>query len=308
MSARLIRPLDSIEVSAIPLLIYGPPGVGKTSIAQTAESPVTLDFDKGIHRSQIRKDAFQFDSWQDVLEAGEQGEFRPYKTLVVDTGGRALDLLTLAVLADNSKNGFGGVLSQQGWGHLGRRFSAWVKLVTSWGKDLVFVCHQEEDKNAADQTYFKPDFPGKMAYKEIHKSFDLIGRVFMDGRKRYLDFSPRDNAVGKNAAGFDPIETPDLSRSPTFLADLILRAKLAIGKTAEASAATAKAVEQWTKFLGNEPDANALNDELRGLSSLPGGAKVQAWALIQNYAKRQGWTWEKDAKRFTATVEEGAVA
>ncbi|MGD9713782.1 MAG: ATP-binding protein [Thermomicrobiales bacterium] len=316
---RLIRPFDSIEIQSLPVLIYGPPGIGKTSLLQTADSPFTLDFDGGIHRSANRRDAMQFDSWSEVLKVGEEGYhqdgeelvgpmFDPFKTLGIDTGGMALEKLIPEVLRDSAKNGYSGNLSPQGWGVLGSRFVNWMRTVRSWGKSVVMVCHQAEDRNASDQAYFRPEFPGKMAYSYVHKSFDMIGRIYQEGHKKILDFSPRENQVGKNAAGFPPVEIPDLHKNPTFLADLIVKAKLAIGKTAEASAATSKAVGQWIQFLATMPEPNELNDELRGLAQLPTGAKVQVWALIKSHAEKRGFIWDKDAKRFSSQQTEEVQA
>jgi hypothetical protein len=298
LSARLIRPLDVIEVATLPVLIYGPPGLGKTSIAQTAEAPITLDFDKGIHRAANRRDAYQFDTWEDCLKSGEDGDFQAYKDLVIDTGGRALKVMIPEILRENPKNGSRGNLSPQGWGVLGSRFTNWMLTVRSWNKNVVMVCHQAEDRNASDLAYFKPEFPGKMAYTEIHQSFDMIGRVYHDGRKRLLDFSPRDNQVGKNAAGFDVIEVPDLHRHPTFLADVILKAKLAIGKTAEASAATAATVAHWTTWLAKDHDLHAFNLHLDDIGQLTNGVKRQVWTLVQRHAEKRGWKFDKKAKVF----------
>lgn len=93
MSVHLIEPTQTIPVDFVPVLIFGPPGCGKTSLAQTADEPITLDFDRGIHRSFNRKKAARFDRWPDVVEAMDRGLFNDYRTIVVDTvtplrGGR----------------------------------------------------------------------------------------------------------------------------------------------------------------------------------------------------------------------------
>lgn len=304
MSARLIRPLDVIEVTTLPVLIYGGPGVGKTSVAQTAENPCTLDFDKGVHRCQNRKDTYRFDAWQDVLDAGEDGTFGPYKTLVIDTGGKAISAVIQAVLKESAKNGYGGVPSQQGWGQVGRRFAGWVETVCSWGKDLVMVCHEDEGTNAADQVFFKPEFPGKLGYKAVQQNFDVMGRIYYRERKRYIDFSPRENSVGKNAGGFDVVETGDVHKNATFLADLIAQAKRHVGKTAEASAAVTATVAHWTTWLGEEHPLDVFNVGLADLAQLKNGVKRQCWVLIQRHAEKRGWRFDAAGKKFVAASTE----
>src|SRR5262249_49074512 len=154
---------------------FGPPGCGKTSLAQTCLNPLTLDFDQGVHRSFNRKRAMRFDTWADVEEAGREGKFKAYDTLIIDTGGRCLDTMIPEVIVGKKNSGPGG-LSPQGWGVLGSKFTAWMKLVRSWRKQVVMICHQSVIEDESGNQAVIPDMPGKMALKEIHKNFDLIGR------------------------------------------------------------------------------------------------------------------------------------
>ena len=47
---------EPLVVETVNILIYREPGSGKTSFVNTAESSLTLDFDKGVHRTDFRKD------------------------------------------------------------------------------------------------------------------------------------------------------------------------------------------------------------------------------------------------------------
>lgn len=308
MAMRILEPTDLIEVKFVPILIFGPPGCGKTSLAQTAANPLTLDFDAGIHRCANRRRAAQFDAWNDCVKAGEDGAFADYQTLVIDTGGRALDKMIPAILAESAKNGWAGNLTPQGWGVLGSRFTTWMKTVASWGKDVVMICHEAEATNAGGNPYFLPDLPGKMSYKEVHKSFDLIGRIRHEGKRRLLDFSPSENSVGKNAAGWEPIVLPDLHKHPAFLADLIKDAKARIGKTAEQSAAVAAKVAEWVAWLARCSDVDVFNKALPDIALLTGSAREQVRELCIRHAKAKLWAWDKEAKTYRAEQPKEAVA
>ncbi len=308
MAIRVIEETDLIEVRFVPILIFGPPSCGKTSLAQTADNPFTLDFDDGIHRCQNRRRAAQFDTWADAIQAGSDGLFADCQTLVIDTGGRALDKMIPQILSENPKNGYNGNLSPQGWGVLGSRFTTWMKTVKSWTKDVVMVCHEAEAANAAGNAYFMPDLPGKMSWKEIHKSFDLIGRIRHEGKKRILEFSPTESSVGKNAAGWNQIELPDLHKHQTFLADLLKDAKSRIGKTAESSAAVAAKVKEWSDWLAKHLDLDNFNATLPDLAALSGSVKAQVWELVKRHAKTRGWTWDAAAKEYKVSQPTEAVA
>jgi hypothetical protein len=308
MPAKLILPEDVIDVTFVPVLYYGPPGLGKTQIAQTAANPITLDFDKGAHRLRLdRGPVMQFDNWTEVTQEGEKGTFSKYQTVVIDTGGRALDTIIPDVLAENPKNGYRGNLSPQGYGVLGNRFITWLKVVSSWGKDVVVVCHQETDKDNAGNTVCCPDFPGKMALKEIYKRFDMIGQLRHAGgderKGRYLDFNPVEGRIAKNAAGFEPVRVPELADAPTFLADLIADAKRRIGLTAKQSAELAQAVEPWAervRDLAGEESPEGLNAVYLAVkqAGLKGVAKKRVWALLTDHAAANRWHHDPKTDSF----------
>lgn len=300
MAAHLLEPTDVIDVSNLPVVIYGPPGSGKTSLLQTAKNPITLDFDKGIHRSFNRKRAMRFDTWQDLIDTQEKGDLDGYDTWGIDTLGALLDSLAATIKAENAKNAQGGGLSIQGWGVLGNRFGQWIRAAVGKGKDVVMVCHEEEDKDVAGNRYLRPSLPGKMAYTIVHRLVDLMGHIAYDGKRRLLDFNPTDQAIGKNAAGWEPIALGKLEEQPTFLADLLDDAKRKIGKTAEASAELARTVSHFTDWLTAKPDLAAFNTGLAELSGLNPAAKRQAWLVVQRYAEASGWVLPKGSKAFVA--------
>lgn len=96
MALRITRAADPIKVERINMVIYAAPGLGKTSLAFTADAPLLLDFDRGSYRAANRQDVVQVESWADV--AGMTGDdLAPFKTVIVDTAGRALDTLAVDI-------------------------------------------------------------------------------------------------------------------------------------------------------------------------------------------------------------------
>jgi hypothetical protein len=298
MAIKAIEETDEIRVEHLPIVLFGAPATGKTTLAQTAENPITLDLDKGVHRCANRKRAFRFDTWQDVIDAGVQGLFRGYKTVIIDTGGRAIDMILPEVVGENSKNGFRGAPSPQGWGVIGSRFNGWMKSVLSWGLDVVILCHEKEAKGEGDTPYFRPDLAGNMAWNELHKSIDVMGRIKYEGRNRVIDFRPGENQVGKDAAAFGSVPLPDLHQQTDFLARLIASAKEKIGKASRQDAEALRAVKTYRDFLAAKPSVDALNGALPEINELPEPVKKQVKKMVADHVKARGWEYDKPAGRF----------
>jgi hypothetical protein len=103
MASTWINETDVIEVSNPPVLIFGDPGAGTTSLANTAPNPVTLDFDTGAHRSGFRKKVVRFQMWEDVLADQRAGKFDPFDTIILDTVGTLLGYIIRTIMAANAK-------------------------------------------------------------------------------------------------------------------------------------------------------------------------------------------------------------
>jgi hypothetical protein len=134
--------------------------------------------------------------------------------------------------------------------------------------------------------------------KEIHKAFDMIGRLRWEGRSRVLDFSPSDSQLGKNAAGLDLIEVGRPEASPTLLADVIEEAKKAIARTAAVSAEVAKAAGEWQARLAGVTSIDSLNAVAPDVGKLAGPAKTQVWNLVLQHGKSLAAEFDKAAKKF----------
>ena len=51
----IVKANQNFPARPVVMLIYGVPGVGKTSLSNTAENPVLVDCDRGADRAVIRK-------------------------------------------------------------------------------------------------------------------------------------------------------------------------------------------------------------------------------------------------------------
>lgn len=308
MAVQVYDESDVIDVKFVPVLIFGPPGSGKTTISQTAEGPVlTLDFDKGAHRSFNRKKVVRFDAWPEVLTFQRGGGFDGAKTLVVDTIGRALDCMVPVVKELSAKNRGPSGLSPQGYGVLGGMFADWIKSVRDSGKQLVLLAHEKETESPGGQTIVKPDLPGKMAWSELHKWTDLIGYLRYEERRKFLDFNPSELApCCKNAGGFEPIPVPRLEQEPDFLAGIIRSARDAIGRTAQRSAELARAEREVGDWLATDPNLEEFNAKLPEFGKYANGVKKRVWDMLLAHVAKADPAVEFDPKAKKFVMKGGA--
>jgi len=297
MALKIIKASDVITVETIVMTLFAVPGVGKSTLGYSAANPLLLDFDRGAHRALGRKDTGQFECWEEV-EGMEQSDFDPYDTIVADTAGRALDLLAIKLCGENTKWGRNGNLTLPGYGELKSRFLNWLKLLRSWGKDIVLIAHSEE-KMKGDDMIERLDITGG-SKGEIHKSSDAIGRLYLSNGQRMLNFSPTDSAYGKNPAGFDVLAVPDYEDDQNFLAQVITDTKSAMNTMTAEQEAVAKIMCEWKTRCAGADTPEEFDLMLVEVDGLATNAKENIKRLIWAASQDHGFTFDKRSKKFKA--------
>jgi hypothetical protein len=191
----------------------------------------------------------------------------------------------------------------QGFGTLKSRFAQWQAFLRSLHKDLVLICHMDEQKNG-DETQERIDAQGA-SRNEIYKSSDAMCRIRLNGKdERYLDFDPRQGGFGKNPAQLPKIAFPDPRQNPRVLADVIAQIKTAINGMTAAQAEARKAEEEWSRAIAEAKTA----DDFNGLVALGRERKYgkPLMAMLADPAKAAGLHFDKKAAQFVAA--EQAVA
>lgn len=308
---RIIKATDSIPVDHPVFLIFGQPGILKTSLAYSAKDTLLLDFDRGAHRAINRRDTLVIDSWADVADLLEHQEVLvPYATIAIDTVGRCLDVMTADIIRETPKYGPNGNLSMQGWGVLKKRFQAFMATLRTLGKDVVLIAHDKEDKDG-DTRVVRPDIAGG-SYGEVMKVSDFVGYAYMAGKDRVLDFNPTDRWIGKNPAAWSPLKVPAPAKATAFLAELIDQGRAALGHISDASAQVTQQVDTWRGKIAGLNTASELNTQIPLIKAITSPLlQPQVAKLLMDRSEALSIQFDKAKKVFmTPNVElpEPAVA
>ena len=191
----LIKKASELEIpSTLKLMIYGQAGMGKTTFALSAPSPLLLDFDDGVKRVNLEhlKDTVQIKTWQDVQKVLQE-DLSAYKTIVIDTVGKMMDLIITYKCGTRQPR-------VQDWGGINQEFNWLTRAVSSLDKNIVFVAHRDT-RREGDETVFIPALREKN-YNKIVTELDLLGYMEMraeNGQQhRTITFDPTSRNDGKN--------------------------------------------------------------------------------------------------------------
>lgn len=187
----------------IRMLIAGYPGIGKTTLALSAPRPLHIDADFGIDRVEprYRVPYIQPMSYQELLDDLKPENLSDFDTLVFDTGGKLISLMSLWAIKQDPKYGQrDGSLSLKGYGFVGREF---VRLMDycfyELKKNIVLVFHAVEEKDG-DNTRLRIKVEGQTK-NNVWEPMDLGGFVEMSGNDRTIGFSNCERYFAKGTRG-----------------------------------------------------------------------------------------------------------
>lgn len=316
MAFKLIRNDEPLPARNLIILLFGEPGVSKTSLSFTAEDPVLFGFDaKGLDRAIGRKDAILFEKWSDCMEYLDSGEIErnKYKTAIIDTGGAMLDnFMAPHILGMNEKYGNGaGGLGLSGFGVLKSTADAFFTKMEQKGLDLIFICHSETEKEGDNMIRY-PKMTGGARDILVQKA-DLIGYMEMRNNKITLEFSPTQRHSGKNCARFPLLEIPhfenEAEKFKSFMGSIIIKqTKDHMRKQNEAQLRALKVVNDLKDRIAAIDSIEALEKVIAEIDPLSPVYKAQA---LQFFHKKYAEIWAgqhfnenvKTPEDFTALAE-----
>ena len=304
MPIHIVPAREPVVIRQLTMLLYGQPGVGKTTAAMTSNAPLLLDFDGGIHRAAISGPRVDAKNWTDASNITPE-EIAEVDTIVIDTFGKALQALTehIAATTTGSRKA-DGELTVQGWGRLRRQFNAWLRSLHQMNKDIIILAHSEVF-NQGDQTAERPLAPGG-AKNDVYQMCDQIGLIYnladrnSEGGMRQIMWDPTDTAIGKNSGELEPTAIPPVSEDTQFLSRAIADIKANINRRSLVNQSVSMANRELRTSLGEMTTADQLTEAANRMRAE--NRPVTERRMLTARAQELGYAYHRESGAFIPTA------
>lgn len=301
----IVKPSEmKFEGKKLFIIVAGVPGIGKTTLALSAPKPLLIDLDKGVDRveTRYRTDTDVVSSYEELRSDLEKADLSPYETIVIDTGGKLLEMLKPVVIARDQKNAqTNGELSLKGYGAVKKMFNEFVTFVKSLNKHLVMVFHATEVADG-ETTKLRIRMEGK-SRDEVWDSVDIGGFMEMRGNKRTIGFSNCDRYYAKGTHGIHGVyDIPTLANgnNNTFLTDLINNVINDLTSENKEFTEYQELMRVLLPHITSADNARLLNkayDEVKKANHKL-TSKNELWNALNERAKALGLEYDKDRNVF----------
>lgn len=291
----IIKANQSFPARPVVMLIYGVPGVGKTSLANTSENPILVDCDRGADRAVFRKDTLVCTRWEDII--AEKETFKEYKTVIIDTAKACLDdfLYDYAVRTDDASKRN----KLKAYGMIGDCFKQFVAYLRSINVDLVILAHAAEDKDGDDRV-FSPSVTGQ-SKDLVQRIADQIGFLsYGADNSRVLHFQKNHRIVAKDTARLGDIIIPDASDPAyaTAMANIISATKTRIQERTNAQNEALEAIKVAEDAISKVTDGPTADEALAAINACPGADVPALKKKLGAATKKLNLKFDKASGKF----------
>ena len=302
------RPNELKSNSTIKMLIYGNPGIGKSTLALSTPNPVLFDFDGGVHRvnGAFQCPTLQVSSWDEVIQALEE-DLSEFGTIVIDTVGKMLDYMSAYIIKNDAKMAMrDGSLSLKGYGARKTMFVNFISKCSMLGKHVVFVAHEKEEKDG-DIRIVRPEIGGSSA-GDLMKELDLVGYMQAIGSERHIFWSPQEKFYAKNTCNLPQAhkvttiidEKGNVVASNNFLTTIFDNYRTYLDKQSEMSDEYAALMDVIKENIDSINDADTANEILENVKNFNHiwDSKLRGSMMINEKCKSIGLKFNKLTKKY----------
>lgn len=299
------------------VIIYGSPGLGKTTLALSAPDPILLDFDRGVSRvnARHRKDTSVCNTYEEVLADINSPAMSQYQTIIIDTGGSFITFLKdwafRTQKGAQTKSGEWNAL--KGYGFVKAEFARFTEdIKTRLNKNIIYVFHSVEQSDKDGETQQRLMCEGATK-NTVWTPCDFGGYVQMIGRDRVISFTPEQEFFAKGCHGITgKRKIPDLSdpRIPNdFMTRLFDEARQNIAKEAEAFAPIREkyeaAIAMAQDIISGITDASSANVAAGKMKDIEHAStsQVETRSMFRDKVRELGLIFDKDAGLYFDSQE-----
>lgn len=294
------------------VLIAGYPGIGKTTLGLSAPKPLLIDVDFGINRTMasVRKDYIQPESYEELLN-DLKGDLSDYETIVIDTGGKLLDLMKAYVIKNDIKNAKkDGTLSLQGYGAVGREFSRFMNYIYfDLRKHCVIIFHAVEEKQD-EETKLRILVEGSTK-NTVWQNVELGGFIEMRGNKKTIGFDNCERYFAKSSFGIKGNYTiPELdgTQPNDFLTKLFEQANKNIQEESKVFEEERKQYQEVMNALNpliENMTLGNVNEVIEAIKTAPHilTSEKEAKAHFSEKIKELNLVWNKEKQQYESKQE-----
>jgi len=313
-----IKPTDKLSIGGLMIFLYGEPGIGKTSVANTAGNCFLFDADntganRAINRQYITR-LLDTELQKSILPQGEFGltidEFIIYltsgsliKDLEAGTGER-LDSLII----DNTDNFMNMILgycarrnpslilktgqydNMRVYGEAKPVLKNIIKFLRLTGRNIINITHEKADGGKENKrTGDKKATPNAASsvLTEMGAACDLIGRITAERGGRWIDFSPSAEGFGKNPANLPAMQIPDFDGPSNWFLDKIINpTREAMSAPSISNEAVRKDIERFKAKIHNAQNASDVNGIIAELIELK-DSNAKAYSTVRPELKKR---------------------
>ena len=304
------RPSELNVKATLSVLIYGQPGIGKTTFGVSAPDAVLFDYDGGVQRinGAHQVPTLQPTSWEDTNIALQEiaNEMPEVKTIVIDTVGKMLDYMSAYIIKNDPKMAMrDGSLSLKGYGVRKTMFVNFIKQLALMGKNVVFIAHEREERRG-EETFKRPEIGGSSA-NDLIKELDLVGYMYAIGKERCITFDPQEYYYAKNTCNLAPViklpvvvDEQGAGKSNTAFASIVKSYQTAQEKRQETTAEYEQLLDLIAETVAFATDVDSLNEVMEKVFAFPPiyDSFLRAQKAVAAKGNALGLKYNKIAKKY----------
>ena len=297
------------------MIIYGSPGVGKTTLALSAPDPILLDFDNGVSRvrAEHRKDTSICKSYKEVLADLHSPEMAEYKTIIIDTGGSLVSFLKdWAMNEKGAKTKSGEFNSLKGFGFVKAEWASFTEYIkTVLHKNVIYIFHANEEKDKDGNPIQRLVCEGSVR-NSVWTPCDFGGFLQMIGDQRVICFTPEQEYFAKGCHGITgriPVPALAPGMKNDFITRLFETAKANIAAEAEGYNAIKAKYDEIMQLVKNivdgVTDEQSANEAVKTIPAMEHvlTSKKEASAMLNAKAQSIGLKFNPKSLRYESVKE-----